>query len=686
MIPPDVSERLRILESIVGHAKDAVVLLDFDDDGEGRIAFVNPAFTEQTGYLPEEVIGHHPRMLVRPDADLDAQRRLREATLGRHAVTVEVTHYRKDGSTFVVENHVNPVVNERGECTHLVSIQRDITERKKAEEALRRANYRFRRIIDHASDSVMLLDPDGTVAYASEAAVELLGRVPEGDPNGILDQVADEDRDRVAAAFASCLEVAGRTQPIAFDLRSANGRWRHVESVANNLVDDPAVRGIVIITRDITDRKLFEQELAYRAVHDELTGLPNRKVLAEKLEEAFARRSDGEHVGLLLMDLDGFKAVNDTLGHDAGDRILKQLATRLVSAMRRDDTVARLGGDEFAFVLPGLMSREEAELVTVKILGVLRQPFDAGPTTVPIEASVGIALAPSHGSDVASLLQRADVAMYRAKQQTVRYAVYADRPDEDRLSGLALMMELRRAIEAGQLVVHYQPVIDLASGRIVAVEALSRWQHPTRGLLLPEEFVPVAEETGLIRPLTDHVLRSALQQAAAWRRCGTNLRVAVNLSARLVDDAELPARIADALDEASIDAEALELEITESAVMVNPEGAMKVFRRLANLDVRLTIDDFGTGFSSLGYLKRLPASQVKVDKSFVLDMLHHGRDASIVNAVIDLGHNLGLTVVAEGVEDAETANALVNSGCDFGQGYYFGRPMAPDALELSASA
>ena len=686
MLADNVFERLRVLEAIVGHAKDAVVLLDFDEHGEGRIVFVNPAFTDQTGYAAEEVVGQHPRVLVRPDTDLEQQKRLREATLGRHAVVVELTHYRKDGSTFVVENHVNPVVDEHGNCQYIVSIQRDVTERKRAEEGLRRADRRFRRIIDHASDSVMLLSPDNRVVYASEAAVAMLGRVPDEDPYSILEQVAEQDRARVADAFASCLTAPGSTEPIAFDLLSADGSWRHVESVANNLIDDPAVEAIVIITRDITDRKLFEEELAYRAVHDSLTGLPNRNFLAEALDHALAERRPDEHVGLLLIDLDRFKAVNDTLGHDAGDRVLRAVAQRLQGAVRSTDTVARLGGDEFAFVLPALATPDEAELVAINILNALRRPFEAGAMRVPVDASVGIALAPDHGVDGEILLQRADVAMYRAKQNVVSYAVYSDRSDEDRLSGLALMVELRRAIETGQLVVHYQPVVDLSTGAIVSVEALARWQHPTRGLISPAEFIPVAEESGLIRPLTDYVLRVALRQLSAWRRGGWDIGLAVNLSARLVDDAELPRRVLDSLRAAGVEPSALELEITESAVMLNPEGALAVFTELTDLDVRLSIDDFGTGFSSLAYLKRLPATRMKVDKSFVLDMLRYDKDASIVNAVIDLGHNLGLAVVAEGVEDAETADALMHAGCDFAQGFYFGRPVAPDALEFAASA
>ncbi|HZN16190.1 MAG TPA: EAL domain-containing protein [Acidimicrobiales bacterium] len=552
----DASERLRLLESVVGNAKDAVVLTDFDADGEPRIVFVNPAFTEQTGYQPHEVLGRHPRMLVGPDSDRDAQLRLRRAAELREATTVELTHYRADGTSFLVENTVNPVIDDTGRRTHLVSIQRDISE-----------------------------------------------------------------------------------------------------------------------------RKLAERQLAYQAVHDPLTRLPNRTLFADRLSQALSGAGrHGSYVGLLLMDLDRFKAINDTLGHDFGDQVLVQVALRLATVLRSTDTVARLGGDEFAFVLPDLDSPDEAELVTAKILLALEAPFELGGITIPVDASIGVALAPIHGSEASVLMRRADVAMYRAKEQVTGYAVYSDAPDEGRLNGLGLMVELRRAIEAGELELLYQPVVDLQTMEVVAVEALSRWQHPTRGLLLPTEFIPLAEQTGVIRPLTDWMLTTALNQLQTWHEDGWPVRLSVNISARLVADRELPGRIMAGIERAGVAPSALQIEVTESTVMVNPEWALDVFTQLTARGVLLTLDDFGTGYSSLNYLKRLPVHQIKVDKSFVLDMLDDGKDASIVRAIIDLGHNLGLTVVAEGVEDAATLDALVAQGCDFGQGYLLGRPVTPSAL------
>ncbi|HMC70322.1 MAG TPA: EAL domain-containing protein, partial [Mycobacteriales bacterium] len=455
-----------------------------------------------------------------------------------------------------------------------------------------------------------------------------------------------------------------------------------VENNVNPVFDETGrCTHLVSIQRDVTDRKMAERQLAYQALHDPLTRLPNRTLLADRLSQALTNLGrHGNFVGLLLMDLDRFKAINDTLGHEFGDQVLVEVALRLGTLLRTSDTVARLGGDEFAFVLPDLDSAEEAELVTAKILVALGEPFDLGGVTIPIDASVGIVLAPTHGTDASLLMQRADVAMYRAKEQASGYAVYSGEPDDGRLNALGLMVELRRGIDAGELELYYQPVVELNTGDVAAVEALVRWHHPTRGILLPTEFIPLAEETGVIRPLTDWMLENALEQLQRWHEGGWPIRASLNLSARLVADTELPDRIIAALLRRQVPPSALQLEVTESAVMVNPDWALDVFSRLSEFGIQLTLDDFGTGYSSLNYLKRLPVHQVKVDKSFVLDMLRDGRDASIVKAVIDLGHTLGLTVVAEGVEDAATLRALADHGCDFAQGFLLGRPAPPAAL------
>jgi len=339
--------------------------------------------------------------------------------------------------------------------------------------------------------------------------------------------------------------------------------------------------------------------------------------------------------------------------------------------------VARLGGDEFAIVAPDIDGVEEAELVATKVLDALDRPFDLGGLSLHVDASLGITVSPAHGDDASVLLQRADVAMYRAKGLVSGYAIYSAESDDNRLQRLALMAELRTAVDDNQLALHYQPVVATATGEVAAVEALVRWQHPERGLLAPGWFIPLAEQTGLIKPLTLWVLDAALQQVRRWWEEGIHTRVAVNLSARLLHDPDLLSAISWSLRDANLEASALELEVTESAVMANPHGALEVITDLSRRGVRFTIDDFGTGYSSLGYLKRLPVHQIKIDRSFVVDMLDDESDASIVRSVIELAHSLGVRVVAEGVEDADTSERLASYGCDFVQGFYLGRPVVP---------
>ena len=382
----------------------------------------------------------------------------------------------------------------------------------------------------------------------------------------------------------------------------------------------------------------------------------------------------------MLLDLDRFKEVNDTLGHHPGDLLLIQVGQRLAGALREADTVARLGGDEFAVLLPGATA-EGAGAVADKLRVALQQPLSIGGIALDLDASIGIAVYPEHGNDPAKLLQHADVAMYGAKQAHVGCLVYDPTVDQHSPKRLALLGGLRRALEDDQLVLHYQPKADLGSGQIHSVEALVRWQHPEHGLLGPGEFIPLAERTGLIHPLTRWVLDAALEQTAQWRHADRRLSVAVNISTRCLLDPAFPDQVASQLATWQVPADLLVLEITESAVMADPDHALEVLGRLHHLGVGLAVDDFGTGYSSMAYLKELPVDELKIDRSFVSQMATSPSDAVIVRSTIDLGHNLGLRVVAEGVENQHAWRQLSALGCDIAQGYYLGRPMPASELE-----
>jgi diguanylate cyclase (GGDEF)-like protein len=433
---------------------------------------------------------------------------------------------------------------------------------------------------------------------------------------------------------------------------------------------------LVPILRRVTTRLRRQmEEIERRAYYDELTGLPNRTLYRDRIEEAIlAAHRDGGRATLMLLDVDRFKEVNDALGHDTGDLLLQELARRLRMSLRTDETLARLGGDEFGILLPGA-SVEEAMVCASRIHAAFKSPFTLRGLALEVRTSIGIASYPDHGEDIDTLIQHADVAMYVAKDNRAGTSTYDAEEDENDAARLALAGELRRAIEQDELVLHFQPISDLETGRIVGAEALVRWEHPERGFIQPTDFIPLAERMGLLNPLSRHVVESSLRQCAVWNASGVALRVSVNLSIPDLLDLELPDWIAELLAECSVRPEQLELEITESTILADPFRVRHVLNRLNDLGLRLAIDDFGTGYSSLAYLKRLPVQTIKIDRSFVMEMCADPSDATIVRSTIDLGRNLGLDIVAEGVQSQEIWDALRGLGCTLAQGFLIGRPM-----------
>ncbi|HWM10658.1 MAG TPA: EAL domain-containing protein [Solirubrobacteraceae bacterium] len=423
------------------------------------------------------------------------------------------------------------------------------------------------------------------------------------------------------------------------------------------------------------------RRLRHQALHDALTGLPNRSLLNRRAERAL--RGD-ETAAMLLIDLDRFKEVNDTLGHDYGDALLVEVSERLGSALRRGDTLARLGGDEFAVLVDRTPDRAAAIELAGRLRDALRRPFALREVAVELEASIGVAFYPEHGTTAGALLQRADVAMYEAKRGRHGVATYSAERDPYSADRLGLLAELRRAIEHDELVLHYQPKISLRTGELTGVEALVRWQHPTRGLLAPDEFVPLAARTGAVADLTRWVVDHALAQHREWRDAGVDVPVAVNLAAANIVDVTLPAAIGELLARHDVEAGRLACEISEHTVMADPVRAADVLGGLRGLGVRLSLDDFGTGHSSLAYLKRLPLDEVKIDRSFVAGMTDDENDAVIVRSTIDLARNLGLEVVAEGVETETIMHGLADLRCDTAQGFYISRPLPAGELDLQA--
>jgi diguanylate cyclase (GGDEF)-like protein len=458
---------------------------------------------------------------------------------------------------------------------------------------------------------------------------------------------------------------------------------QRLESSTRGLTPLVFLAGLVLaaVLASITrgHRRLLKAEQAravHDSLHDPLTGLPNRALLAERFRQALrADARKGTAAGLLLIGLDRFKEINGTLGHRCGDDLLTQVGLRLAGLFREVDTVARLGGDEFAVLLPDVGTLENVRAMGAKLCAAFDAPFDVEGIGLDIEAAVGVVLSGEHGDDVASLLRRADIAMHVAKAHGLGVFAYDPAVDSYSPAKLALLGDLRRALDRDELVLYYQPQVNISTGDVVGAEALVRWRHPVRGLIYPDEFIPLAEHTGLIGPITRKVLDVALAQARAWSDAGQPLAVSVNLAARNLLDEALPQQVSELLAAHGVDPGLLELEVTETAIMTEPVRARLLLEELVALGIRISIDDFGVGYTSLGQLRNLPINELKIDKSFVMTMTVDPSNALIVRSVVDLGHNLGFTLVAEGVETKQILTALADVGCDVAQGYHLSRPI-----------
>jgi diguanylate cyclase (GGDEF)-like protein/PAS domain S-box-containing protein len=560
-------------------------------------------------------------------------------------------------------------------------------ERKLAEQRIHSEQLRLLGSAIHVTaEGIAILTPaveavGPRIAFVNDGFCSMFGRRRDqviGETPQIFGIV-----ERHHAIFDALLQHVFEHRPFAVEAtaRRANGNEFELDLQLIPIEDGGQLTHWVAFLRDVTATKNQVSTLRHQAMHDALTGLPNRTLLFDALERAIGvARSNDSLVALMLMDLDRFKEVNDTFGHQFGDALLKQVAFRLQNQMRGEDMVARLGGDEFAVVLPKAADAHSAAITARRILNTLEQPFVVEGQVLEVGASIGIALFPDHGTDAPTLLRRADVAMYAAKQKQSGYSFHRDDAEERTPEQLSLVVELRRAIEKNELELYYQPKLHVRTGLMTRCEVLMRWNHPQRGLLAPAAFIPAAERTGLIRPMTDWLLNRALEQCRAWQDAGAPIHVAVNVSAKSLLDQALPAKLQAALDRWSVDPRFLKIEITESSIMADPAHALAILSMLQSMGVRLSVDDFGTGYSSLTHLRELPIDEIKVDKSFVMGMTTSDADAAIVRTVIDLGHNLGKQVCAEGVEDEATWRMLVDLGCDLAQGYWISRPMPADDL------
>jgi diguanylate cyclase (GGDEF)-like protein/PAS domain S-box-containing protein len=554
---------------------------------------------------------------------------------------------------------------------------------------IKQSEARFASLVQHSSDVVTVIETDTTIRYASPSAERVLGYAPEQlEGTRLADLLHPDDVARALSFLSSVTEGEGDTGLLEFKLRHADGSFLHTETLRTVLLHDPNVHGIVLNTRDIGERKAFEEQLSHQAFHDSITGLANRALFRDRVLHAIERQErDQRPVAVLFMDLDDFKTVNDSMGHAAGDQLLREVGERIRRELRAADTAARLGGDEFAILIEDGGDGIEAVDVADRLLRTLDAPFLIDDKEFYVRASIGIAVddgsATEHGEAGAeALLRNADVAMYMAKENGKgRYQVFEHTMHETALKRLELKADLQRALDHDEFVLHFQPVIELETGHVSGVEALLRWMHPTRGLVPPLDFIPLAEETGLIVPIGRWVLHEACQRAVDLQEDHPGVHMAVNLSARQVQRPEIVDDVREILVSTGLDPELLILEITESVMMQDMELSILRLRDLKALGVQLAIDDFGTGYSSLNYVRRFPVDILKVDKSFIDGVSESGESSALTAAVIELAGILSLKPVAEGIERADQLERLLELHCDLGQGYFFAKPLPPDELK-----
>jgi diguanylate cyclase (GGDEF)-like protein/PAS domain S-box-containing protein len=645
---------------------------------DGTFLEVNNGYLDATGYRREEMIGH-TSVELGLWADPDDRARVLARLQDRQPVRgVDIRIRTRSGAIREVLASFEPMRIGDEEC--LLGVALDVTERKLAEAEMRKLSG----ALEQAADTVMITSPEGLIEYVNPAfeeitgfsRAEVLGKNPRLLNGGL----------QGPEFYQALWETIERGEVFSevFINRRKNGALFYEQKTITPLRDaSGAVTHFVATGRDITDRIEVEERLRFLAHHDTLTELPNRALLLERLQrDLAAARSAKRKLGVLFLDLDRFKIINDTLGHDTGDAMLRQLSERLLHRLRPNDSIARFGGDEFVLLINDIKSMDELAALAERMLIALLPPFDIQATALHVTASVGISVYPDDGEDSGTLLKHADAAMYRAKEMGGNtFQFYSAELGTHAMKRLTLENDLRMALDRGEFVLHYQPQIDIESGRTVGVEALLRWNHAERGLIGPIDFIPLLEETGLIVPVGRWVLEAALTQLAEWHRAGwQSLAVAVNLSSRQFHEPELAERLAECLQVHALPARCVELEITESTLLQHIPATTATLERLSELGFGIALDDFGTGYSSLSYLRRFPIDTLKIDRSFVRDIPDDSNDAAITRAIVVMAQSLQLRLVAEGVELEQQRDFLSSLGCRTMQGYLFSRPLDAPAM------
>lgn len=654
------------------YANDIIVL--FDD--AGRIVEVNDRAISAYGYRRDVLLGMNVTELRTPEARHAWERDFR--LWGKDGIVYETVHKRSDGSSFAVEVS-GRIIESDGRRFHQ-GIIRDITDRKRAEDGMRL----YAKVFESSLEAVVITDADQKVLMVNDAFVAITGYTREEIVGNTPRMLASGRQD--PAFYREMWDSIGQTGHWQGEIlnRRKNGQvypeWETISAVTNG---DGTVTHYVATFSDVSEHKAAQDRISYLAYHDSLTGLPNRLLMQDRLEQATAAaRREDDKVGVMLMDLDRFKMVNDSLGHAGGDALLKAVAERIKACLRESDTLSRLGGDEFVVILPSVKESEAVGYAAERVLLSFAAPFRVEGHDIRVTTSIGISVFPLDGADIDSLVKNADTAMYHAKENgRNNYQFFTGEMNARVSERLAIEGKLNFALEREEFALVYQPQVDMRDNRTVGFEALIRWEHPELGTVSPARFIPIAEESGLITSIGEWVLREACAQAVRWHRLGdAPVPVSVNVSAVQLHGRDFLGMLKRILQDTGVDPSRLELELTESVVMRHGEETVGLLDGLKGLGVQLAIDDFGTGYSSLAYLKRFPLDRLKIDRSFVADIGTDNDSAEIVRAVIALGHSMKLLVIAEGVENEQQVAFLRANGCDQCQGYYFSRPLVTEQV------
>jgi diguanylate cyclase (GGDEF)-like protein/PAS domain S-box-containing protein len=653
-------------------------LMVYDRDTLSFLA-VNDAATRHYGYSQEEFLKMKFNQL-REKGDTSALLLRLAQSLPELTSDGAWKHRKKDGMAIDVEVTSHEIVFEGKRA--ILALVNDVTERKRAEDVLQRKEEHYRSLIENASDLIIILNGHGTVSYISPSIERALGYSAEDlICRNIFEFVHPEDFSTAFSAITNSIEFPGESRIIEMRIRHKEGQWRLYESIGKCVFDETGKPSVIINARDTTERKAAEEQLTHNALHDPLTDLPNRRLFMDRLEQAIkqCKQRPGYHYAVLFLDFDHFKLVNDSLGHLIGDSLLVAISRRMVSILRPGDTIARLGGDEFAILIEDIEAPEIAVQIAERVQQLLAAPFQLNGQTIYTSVSIGIAFGAPAYEKSEEIIRDADTAMYRAKAGGRScHAVFDSAMHGQAVKQLQFRNDLRRALDQNQFILYYQPIVRLETDQIVGFEALVRWQHPEYGLVPPGEFIPVAEEMNLINELGEWVLREACRQTREWHASqpdGSPISISVNLSVKQLAQPGLVEQVEKILREYELDPQLLKLEITESLFMQEPECMALVLSRLKQLGVKLHIDDFGTGYSSLSYLHKFPVDCLKVDRSFITDLKTNPKNAQIVRTIVILAHNLGMTVVAEGIETADHLSELRSLNCEYAQGYFFSKPV-----------